>query len=54
MVLVDILLIAAKLEIVMLRKPAGFYKILCDVMISRQEIIVNDMTRHFYYDVKDL
>ena len=45
---------SAKLKIVMLRKPAGFWKILRDVMISRHKVIVNNMTHHFLYDVEDL
>ena len=43
MVLVNILLMPAKLKIVMLRKPAGFLKILHYVMISRHEVFVNNL-----------
>ena len=51
MVLVNILLMPAKLKIVMLRKPAGFLKILHYVMISRHEVFVNNLIRHSLYDV---
>ena len=51
MVLVNISLISAKLKIVMLRKPAGFSKILCDLIIFRHKVNVNNMICH---DIEDL
>ena len=50
MVLVSILLMSAKLRILMLRKPAGVWKVLHEVMISSYGVFANDMTRHFCYD----
>ena len=50
MVLVNILLMSEKLKIVMLRKPAGIWKILHYVMISKHEVFVNNLIRHFLYD----
>ena len=40
----------AKSKIVMLRKPAGFWKIFHYVMISRDAVFVNNMISHFLYD----
>ena len=54
MVLVNILIMSAKLKIAMLGKPTGFWRIFRDVMIFRHEVIVNNMTCHFLYDVEDL
>ena len=54
MVLVNILLMSAKLQILMLCKPAGFWKILRDIMISRHEFIVKNIIYNFLCDVEDL
>ena len=47
MILSNTLLMPEKLKIGILRKPAGFKKILRDVMISRHEVNVDNMAHHF-------
>ena len=46
MVLANTLLMPAELKIVILRKPAEFWKIFRDIMVSRHEVIANNMTHH--------